>query len=178
MWAQAFARLLRGVPVAEVAGLMEECRPALLRRIRPIIMREVRARRSDGCRILLASTSIAPLVEAVGAVAGADSGLGSPLEVKNGHYTGELAGPICFAAQKLHYVERLLGTRWPQIEVDWGASYAYSDSLSDLPMLERVGEPVAVWPNPSLARVAGERGWRTLTVERVEASHSSPQVPS
>jgi hypothetical protein len=51
--------------------------------------------------------------------------------------------------------------------IDLAASYAYSDSLSDLPMLRAVGNPVAVNPDPPLAAIANEEGWQTLRFERL-----------
>ena len=56
----------------------------------------------------------------------------------------------------------------PQREgIDLKASYAYSDSESDLPMLEAVGHPVAVNPDGTLARIARERGWDVLRFDRL-----------
>jgi hypothetical protein len=52
-------------------------------------------------------------------------------------------------------------------EIDLGASYAYSDSLSDLPMLRAVGNPVAVNPDPPLAAIAREEDWQTMRFERL-----------
>ena len=47
------------------------------------------------------------------------------------------------------------------------ASWAYSDSESDLPMLRAVGHPVAVNPDATLARVAKEQGWEVLRFDRL-----------
>ena len=52
-------------------------------------------------------------------------------------------------------------------DIDLDPSYAYSDSLSDLPMLRAVGNPVAVNPDPPLAAIAKEEGWQTLRFERL-----------
>ena len=52
-------------------------------------------------------------------------------------------------------------------EIDLDASYAYSDSLSDLPMLRAVGNPVAVNPDPPLAEIAKQEGWQTMRFERL-----------
>ena len=52
-------------------------------------------------------------------------------------------------------------------EIDLPESWAYSDSASDLPMLRLVGNPVAVNPDPELARIAADRGWRVLRFERL-----------
>ena len=51
--------------------------------------------------------------------------------------------------------------------IDLAASYAYSDSLSDLPMLRAVGHPVVVNPDPPLAEIAREEGWQTMRFERL-----------
>jgi hypothetical protein len=51
--------------------------------------------------------------------------------------------------------------------IDLRSSYAYSDSESDLPMLRLVGHPVAVNPDPQLARVARDEGWEVLRFDRL-----------
>jgi hypothetical protein len=51
--------------------------------------------------------------------------------------------------------------------LDLGASYAYSDSESDLPMLECVGHPVVVNPDATLRRIARERGWEVVRLDRL-----------
>jgi hypothetical protein len=52
-------------------------------------------------------------------------------------------------------------------EIELAESFAYSDSLSDLPMLRAVGNPVAVNPDPPLAAIAREEGWQVLRFERL-----------
>jgi hypothetical protein len=51
--------------------------------------------------------------------------------------------------------------------IEMGESYAYSDSLSDLPMLRAVGNPVAVNPDPPLAQIARTEGWQVMRFERL-----------
>ena len=58
--------------------------------------------------------------------------------------------------------------------MDLSSSFAYADSLSDLPMLELVGTPVAVNPDPRLSQIAGQRGWR---VERWRMAPSNWRLP-
>ncbi len=52
-------------------------------------------------------------------------------------------------------------------DIDLAASYAYSDSVSDLPMLRAVGNPVVVNPDPPLAEIAREEGWQAMRFERL-----------
>jgi len=84
-----------------------------------------------------------------------------PARDERGHFTGELVGPACFREHKRTHVERWLADRglaWDNVERSW----FYSDSSHDLTMLEAVTEPVAVDPDPQLAAIAKERGWRVL----------------
>ncbi len=48
------------------------------------------------------------------------------------------------------------------LEIDFAASYAYADSISDRPLFEMVGHPVAVYPDAQLAALARERNWETI----------------
>jgi phosphoserine phosphatase len=76
-------------------------------------------------------------------------------EVERGKLTGQLRGPACFGDGKVHFAERL----GSMLGLDLGASWFYTDSYTDLPMLERVAHRVAVNPDPRLKRTARSRGW-------------------
>ena len=57
---------------------------------------------------------------------------------------------------------------WPSARGSiWRASYAYSDSESDLPMLRAVGQAVVVNPDAALRRIAGEEGWEMVELDRL-----------
>jgi phosphoserine phosphatase len=83
-------------------------------------------------------------------------------EVVDGIYTGELAGPFCYGPGKVEAIAEMAG--WEGFDLT--RCYAYSDSASDLPMLEAVGHPVAVNPDKALARVAHQRGWPVVEFHR------------
>ncbi|MGZ4702953.1 MAG: HAD family hydrolase, partial [Ilumatobacteraceae bacterium] len=76
-------------------------------------------------------------------------------DIVDGIYTGDLAGPFCYGPGKVDAITEL--AKWENY--DLGQCYAYSDSASDLPMLEAVGHPVAVNPDAKLERVAHQNGW-------------------
>lgn len=83
--------------------------------------------------------------------------VGSPLEVDaRGRFTGRFVDPLCYGTGKLARARELGARHGFRLE---DATF-YSDSLTDLPLLEAVGTPVAVNPDPRLARVARRRGWR------------------
>ena len=73
----------------------------------------------------------------------------------DGCYTGRLAGTLCYGPGKLEQASRFAAERGETL----AASAFYTDSASDLPVLEAVGAPVAVNPDPRLRRVASKRGW-------------------
>jgi HAD superfamily hydrolase (TIGR01490 family) len=77
------------------------------------------------------------------------------LESEDGRLTGRLTPPPCYGTGKVIWAERFAA----KYDVDLSASFFYTDSISDLPLLERVGHPVAVNPDPRLRRLARGRGW-------------------
>ena len=92
-----------------------------------------------------------------------DGAVGSVAEVVNGHYTGRAGGPFTYRDGKAQAIRELAERE----DIDLAASWAYSDSESDLPMLRLVGHPVAVNPDAELARVAREEGWEVMRFERL-----------
>jgi putative phosphoserine phosphatase / 1-acylglycerol-3-phosphate O-acyltransferase len=84
--------------------------------------------------------------------------IATELEVHEGRFTGRVIEPACYGAGK---VERAL-TYAARHGIDLRKSYFYSDSASDLPLLEAVGHPVAVNPNRKLSGIAAERGWPVM----------------
>jgi len=84
-------------------------------------------------------------------------------EVKNGRFTGGVSGIPCFQAGKVERVrEWLARDGWSF--ASFTASWFYSDSANDLPLLEQVSHPVAVDPDDRLRSVAAARGWTILEI--------------
>src|SRR2546427_12996927 len=92
-----------------------------------------------------------------------DGGLGSRSEVVDGRYTGRPAGPFNYREGKVLSMRELALRE----RIDLTASYAYSDSESDLPMLRAVGHPVVVNPDAELARIAREEEWEILHFDKL-----------
>jgi len=87
-----------------------------------------------------------------------DAYLATRYEVVDGHFTGDVVRPLCYGPGKVVHAER-----WAvDNDVDLDRSYFYTDSITDLAMLERVGEPRIVQPDPRLRRLARKRGWEIL----------------
>jgi phosphoserine phosphatase len=93
-----------------------------------------------------------------------EGGIGTRYEVDaEGNFTGRLDGPFVYGPGKVTAMENFAREH----DIDLAASYAYSDSESDLPMLRAVGNPVVVNPDPPLAAIAKAEGWQTLRFERL-----------
>lgn len=90
--------------------------------------------------------------------------LATELEVHNGRFTGRPSGTPCFRQGKVTCLAEWLGGRG-QTLASFPASWFYSDSLNDLPLLERVTHPVAVDPDETLRREALGRGWPIISLE-------------
>jgi hypothetical protein len=78
--------------------------------------------------------------------------------VVDGRFTGRLDGLLCHDVEKARRVSELAAAR----DIDLSRSFAYTDSIEDLAMLELVGNPVAMNPDRSLAAEARRRGWQVL----------------
>jgi phosphoserine phosphatase len=93
-----------------------------------------------------------------------DGGIGTRYEVDaDGAFTGRFDGPFVYGAGKVEAMEAFAAEHG----IDLAESYAYSDSLSDLPMLRAVGNPVVVNPDPDLAAIAREEGWQSMRFEHL-----------
>jgi fatty acyl-CoA reductase len=92
------------------------------------------------------------------------------LLVKDGRLTGDLARPPAAGEARATLLEDYADAR----QIDLRESFAYADAISDLPMLERVGTPVVVNPDPRLSQIADQRGWR---VERWRMAPGNQGLP-
>jgi HAD superfamily hydrolase (TIGR01490 family) len=114
----------------------------------------------SGDLVMLVSSGPLPLVQRAALQLGVDHAVGTRFEIQAGLYTGRSLDPVCIDAYKASLPLDYLRTRG--LKVDLEASYAYADSLADLPMLEMVGHPTAVYPDPGLQKIAAQRRWRII----------------
>lgn len=88
--------------------------------------------------------------------------IGTVSEIVDGVYTGRLAEPFCYGEGKAVAIEKIA----TENDYDLDQCYGYTDSISDLPMLEIVGHPVAVNPDRALESIARMRGWPIIEFNR------------
>jgi HAD superfamily hydrolase (TIGR01490 family) len=146
---------VRGMRQDDLVALNAEVLPKLLAKIRPEARRLLDLHRHAGRNTYIVSAAPVEIVESLARSLGMTAGIGTRGRVVDGTYTGELDGPFCYGAGKVTAMREI--ARWESL--DLGQCYGYSDSASDLPMLEAVGHPVAVNPDSRLARHAHAHGW-------------------
>ena len=115
-----------------------------------------------GRDVVVVSASGAEVVEPIAAILGADHVIATRMNVVDGRYTGE----IDFYAYGENKASAIRDARARSRATTSTASYAYSDSITDAPMLGTVGHAFAVNPDRALRRLAVERGWGTLSFVR------------
>jgi HAD superfamily hydrolase (TIGR01490 family) len=120
-----------------------------------------------GRDVVIVSASGTEVVEPIGAMLGADIVVATRLEEVEGKYTGEIDF-YAYAEEKARAIVELADERGYDLE----DSYAYSDSVTDVPMLEAVGHAHAVNPDKELRRVAAAKGWPVLVFTRPVALRS------
>ena len=103
------------------------------------------------------------LTEPIADAFGVEHLMATEPQIVAGRFTGDIVGAPCMRDGKIEHLNKWLEGRGESLR-DFAESSFYSDSINDLPLLERVTHPVAVDPDPRLAEIARERGWRTLSL--------------
>ncbi|MET7935420.1 HAD family hydrolase [Streptomyces sp. NPDC005322] len=154
--------LCRGWNVEQVKEIVAETLHDL---IDPIIYDEaaslIEEHHTAGRDVVIVSTSGAEVVEPIGELLGADRVVATRMVVEDGVFTGEVEY-YAYGPTKAEAIAELAESEG----YDLSRCYAYSDSATDLPMLESVGHPHAVNPDRALRREAATRGWPVLTFDR------------
>jgi HAD superfamily hydrolase (TIGR01490 family) len=154
---------IKGRRVVDLARLTPDMLAGILPRIYPQMMAVVREHQDAGRRCYIVTAASQEVVDVLAQVLAMEGAIGTRSEIKDGVYTGSLDGPFAYGEGKAKAL-REFATR---AGIDLSASWAYSDSASDLPMLEAVGHPVAVNPDAELAQVARREGWEMLRFEKL-----------
>jgi len=138
----------------------EVIRPAML----PQALELVRRHQAAGDQVVIVTATNEFITRPIAQAFGVDELIAIDLERDGqGNPTGAIRGTPSFREGKVARVEQWLAERG----LDWsrvGHSTFYSDSINDLPLLEKVHEPVATNPDARLHAIAAERGWRILNL--------------
>ena len=148
-----------GLSLAELDPLVAAAAEKIARTVRPGMKDLLDYHLSEGHYCVLLSASPQPLVEQIASLLDVPCGIGTVIETDNGVLTGRIEQPMCYGQGKLDRLGHVIG--WPEAD-STKMTYAYADSMSDLPLLESVESPVVVSPDRRLRRLAAERDWPVM----------------
>ena len=167
---RSFYRQYDGLDYEVMKRLGREALDAVtLRRIYPEGMRRIREHKRAGHRVLLLTGALDVVVEPLAELLDVEVDC-AHLLVRDGRMTGDLQSPPPAGEARGALLEEYAGRNG----IVLSESFAYADSLSDLPMLELVGTPVVVNPDARLSQVAGQRGWK---IERWRMAPGNWRLP-
>jgi HAD superfamily hydrolase (TIGR01490 family) len=155
------AWVLGGVTLERADAIWEwVIEQTIIPNLRPEMMDLIEDHRNRGHRLILLSGSFQPLLDKIVERLNCERAIATPLRVRRGRYSGWIENPPAIGKGKLQRLTQFLETEGQ--DIDLGQSYHYADSIVDVPAMEVVGNPVAVYPLEDLARVAAERGWPVI----------------
>lgn len=154
--------LTKGWKQSEVEGVVRQALEAV---VDPYLYQEaldlIALHRALGRRVFIVSSAPEEVVRPLAERIGIEDVIATRAEIRDGRYTGKLEF-YCYGQQKAEAIRRLA----EEEGLDLASSFAYSDSITDRPMLDAVGNPVAVNPDRELRRVAQQRGWKIRDFRR------------
>jgi HAD superfamily hydrolase (TIGR01490 family) len=157
-------RVFAEIPERDVERMAPVVLAGILPRIYPQMLDEVHRHQDEGRATFIVSAAGNDLVKALASVLGMEGGIGTQWAVgPDGMYTGEMDGPFVYAKGKVEAMRRFAEKH----DIDLGESWAYSDSVSDLPMLRAVGQAVVVNPDGPLLEIARQEGWQVMRFEKL-----------
>lgn len=165
--------LLAAHPPYELAAwheafMAEVIRPSITSAARALVDEHLQA--GDLCAVVTATNGFvtAPIARAFGI----PHLIATDAEYRHGRYTGRIHGTPSFKEGKVVRVNDWLAAMGLGL-ADFPESFFYSDSVNDVPLLEKVSQPVAANPSPALRKIAQERGWRVIDLfDHMEDSKS------
>jgi HAD superfamily hydrolase (TIGR01490 family) len=119
---------------------------------------EIKLHKAKNAKVVILSSALKPICIEIAKNLDIDDIICSDLEVKDGYLTGRPIGRLCFGEEKMVRLKEYCERNNAQASEAW----YYGDSITDLPALSIVGNPVCVNPDNRLRMEAGKRGWRIL----------------
>ena len=170
---QFMSQLCAGWDVATVREIVAD---TLHNIVDPLVYDEavslIEEHRLAGRDVVVVSASGTEVVEPIAEMLGADLVIATRMEIEDGCYTGGIEY-YAYAEEKARAIEELAATMGYDLE----NSYGYSDSVTDVPMLEAVGHAHAVNPDKELRKIAADRGWPVLVFTKPVALRSRVPLP-
>jgi HAD superfamily hydrolase (TIGR01490 family) len=170
-WTKTMIRDFRGRSeaelVAEAEDLFEE---SILPLVYPRARQCIREHQEAGHEVCIVSGATRFVVEPLARHLGVRHMVYTRLEVENGLFTGRVVEPICFEEGKIYWLQQFIEEQG----IDLARSWFYTDSVTDRPLLDLVGHPVVVNPDPLLYRLAIRRRWPVRLFDDLGADADEP----
>lgn len=160
-WGQDLAAMLRGIKTERAKEIFTKVsQEYLLPCLRKKVWERLKAHQEEGFLTVLISGSFQEILKIIAEHLNIDFVIGTELEVVEDRFSGKIIPPPCFGRQKAEKVKKFLSGNG--FKINFKKSFAYSDSSIDLPLLELVGNPVAVEPDKKLLKIAKNKGWQII----------------
>lgn len=155
-WTKTMMVQFRGQSEAEIeAEALKWFDELVVQTVYPEAEALVRKHEADGHIVAIVSGATKFVVRPLAKRLGIEHLLYTRLEVEDGCFTGRVIEPICFEEGKIYWLQQFI----EEHGIDLAKSWFYTDSITDLPLMDLVGHPVATNPDPLLYRVAVRRRW-------------------
>jgi len=160
-WIEGMAKMVRGIKKEKAKEMFDWLADKyLLPTLKEPIFERLKKHQEDGFSTILTSGSFQELLEVIARRLNFDFTIGTDLEVIGDKFSGKTIPPLCFSEGKAEKVKNLLSEI--NLKINFKESFTYSDSFFDLPILEMVGNPVAVEPDKKLLEIAKNKGWQII----------------
>jgi len=160
-WGEDMGLFFKGLSIKEAEEIYSwMVSDYFLPRAKPETTRLLKEHIQKGHLVVIVSGSYRNFLKLIGEELGVNHVIGTDVELKDGIHTGRIIKPPCFGKHKASAIRSFIESE--KLDIDLSSSYAYADNISDLPMLEMVGNPAAAYPDKELARIARKRGWRVV----------------
>ena len=149
-------KTVKGWPETRLSEICDQWFEVMVKQwIYPEAVELIRKHERDGQVVSILTAATVYLGRPLSRYLGLENALCTRLELKDGTLTGRIVEPMCYGTGKIYWAKRFCEEKG----LDLSQSYFYTDSITDLVLLELVGHPVVVNPDPLLKREALKRGW-------------------
>lgn len=153
-----FVRLFAGMSRQQVERFFERSADVIAGQLNADVMDEITDTKALGCHTVLLSGCFEYLLEAIGKRLGIDTVIGTRVNYENDIVSFKRPLEVIYGVEKTARLRSV----FQDDKADWAGSFAFADSMSDAPVLEMVGNPVAVNPDEELLAKARTSGWRVI----------------
>lgn len=153
-----FIRIFSGMSHNQIDVFFDRCCEDIVKHLNKDVVEEIRRTKNLGCHTVLLSGCFEYLLESIGRPLGIDTIIGTKINFPDDGIDIYSPLDVVYGREKM----LKLRSRFDAEQIDWEGSFSYADSISDIEVLEAVGNPIAVNPAPELKQRAEESGWRIM----------------